>query len=358
MRKIITIFVLLLAGLVCLSGIAMTADAPTKENPMVIRLASTAVVDPLSPEANAPNATVFKYMLERLSQGRIKVELFPAGQLGNQVKLVEQALRGEIEVIDTCVSTIGTLTNYPKGNIFEIPYLFKSPESAFEFLDVNREFMTEFIDEVVEKTGLRMLFYAPSGFKQLTNNKKPIEKLEDLKGLKIRIMEVECFKTMYSAWGARPTPMTWSELYTSLQTGVVDGEDSTLPNVVAASLYEVQKYMTLTDHVMFVAGLFANETWFQSLPEDLKLAVMEAAKTTRIATTGAALIHESKALETLKKHGMQVSVLSAEQKEKFKEAAQTAVIDYFIDNGVKKEFIDRLLDEIKDVETALGYDKR
>ena len=141
----------------------------------------------------------------------------------------------------------GAIAGYFKpAMVLDIPYLFSSAPVAWKVLD--GKFGDELAAALLDKTGMRVLAYGETGFRNFTNSKRPIKSPEDLKGLKIRVMETPLYITLVKALGAAPTPIAWTETYTSLQQGVVDGQENPVSVIIQAKFAEVQKYLTLDGH--------------------------------------------------------------------------------------------------------------
>ncbi len=268
---------------------------------------------------------VFKKYVEEKSNGRIKVELYPNGQLGGDRQAIEAVQLGTIQMTIPAAAVLSGFE--PKFQVFDLPYLFKSKEVAYKALDGE---LGQRLNELLLKTGLRNLAYGENGFRHITNNRGPIETPNDLKGLKIRTMENPVHMATFKALGANPTPMSFGELYTALQQGTVDAQENPIPLVYTAKFYEVQDYYTLDGHVYAATVVLINDDFYKSLPEDLQKIVKEGAEKFRDEQRKINTQQEEEMLKLLKKEGMKINELTPEQKQKFIEAT-LPVYDQFKD---------------------------
>jgi tripartite ATP-independent transporter DctP family solute receptor len=293
--------------------------------------------------------STFKSIVESRTNGRFKVESYPNKQLGDMQDTMEQCARGM--VLATASQNSGTLaTVFPDVQVLEIPYLFQTTEVGLKVL--NGPYGAELNEKIAKKTGLRMLAWLPSSFRNFSNNVRPINTPEDMKGLKIRSMAVPIHIEMIKSLGASPTPIAWSELYSALQTGVVDGQENAPYVVILGKLQEVQKYYTLDHHLLNIALFMMNEKFFQSLSPEDKWTIQFAARQAQLAFLGVIKATESKDIETLSK-SMEINTLSGENFSKFKNLAQPAVIEK-LKQEIEQERIDELLRAIETAEKELG----
>ncbi len=284
----------------------------------VIRYSHLGVTDPMV-QASSAKAAVFKAEVEKLSGGRIKVEIFPSGQLAGQVSSVQQVRKGTIHIADISSGVLASLY-YEPLEVLDMPYLFSSRATARMVLDNENPFTKRLIEDCAKKTGIRILSLGPFGFRHMTNNVRPIKTPDDMKGLKMRTMEIRPHMKLMESCGARPIPIPWLELYTSLQTKVVDGEETTLQNIVMGKLYQVQKHLTLTGHVMGVGAFLCNEEWYQSLPDDLKTALIEAEKVSLLKYDRFGELLDTMGLEKLKSR-MEVYEPTPQEMQMFRDRA-------------------------------------
>jgi C4-dicarboxylate-binding protein DctP len=294
---------------------------------------------------------VFKDEVERRTGGNVTVTLYPNGTLGTQKAMLEQAIRGVIQAV--ALSEGGIAPFYPEIAALSIPYLFQEVNIAYEVFD--GPLGQSLMDGMAKKTGLRPLAWGEdAGFRHFTTSKKEIKTPEDLKGLKIRTMPIPAHLEMVKALGGSPTPVAWSELYTALQTGVVEGQENPICNIRIARLYEVQKYLTLDGHLYSFYSIFVNDKWLQDLPAEYRLAVVESGRIAAMLTRCLSRVNESIDLDFLKKNGMVVYVPTESEKAEFKKRAQEPVIKV-LKETLDPALIDRVLMETAKAEKKLGY---
>jgi C4-dicarboxylate-binding protein DctP len=321
--------------------------------------------DPMMQSSSA-KAVVFKAQLEKLSGGRIKVKTYPGGSLADQQSSIQQVRKGTIQIADISSGVLASLY-YPPLEILDLPYLFSSRATARMALDNEQPVIRKLIEDCAGRTSIRILSLGPFGFRHMTNNIRPIRTPEDMKDLKMRTMKIVPHMKLMESFGATPVPIGWLELYTSLQTNVVDGEETTLQNIVMGKLYQVQKHLTLTGHLMGVGAFLCNEQWYQSLPDDLREALVEAEMTARLTYDGFGELLDTLALDELSEK-MQIYSPTAEQMKMFRQAARPYVTNWMKEQpwvqqepyrGLVEEFLasieaveEQLAERAKSAETA------
>jgi len=293
-------------------------------------------LNPQEPFENptAPIAAVFKSMVEANTNGSIQVELYPAGQLGKERESMEQVQQGVIQ--SYIASGTGISQFYKLYDVTNLPFAFSSYAVAYEVYD--GPFGQEMAEDIRKKTGFKVLGFGESGgFFQITNSKRPIKSPADMKGLKIRTMSIPLHMGIIKSLGGAPTPIAWVEVYTSLQTGVVDGQMNPIPIINMAKFQEVQKYLTLTNHLYAPYVWVMNDKWLRALSLSEKEIVVDAAKTALVAGRGLNRIIESseKGLPAIAKK-MEVYTPNADELAQFKKLAIA---------GAKKLISEKLGDE-------------
>ncbi len=262
---------------------------------------------------------VFKKDIEEKSGGKISVELYPNAQLGGDRELIESVQLGTVQV---AIPATSALAGFDKRfQVFDLPFLFKSKETAFKALDGE---LGHKVDELLKPLGMRNLGYGENGYRHITNSRGPVHKPEDLKGIKLRTMENPLHLAFFKMLGANPTPMSFGELYTALQQGTVDGQENPVVLVYTSKFYEVQKFYSLTGHVYSATMLVANDDFFASMPEDLWKIVEDAGKRYVVEQRALAEVQEQEFLEELKKTGLQINELTPEEKQLFIDATLPA----------------------------------
>jgi len=242
-----------------------------------------------------------KLVAER-TRGRVTIKVHHTRQLGEERQVVEGLQLGTIHL--TVVST-GPLGGFvPEMNVVDLPFLFRDAEHAYKVLDgeIGQGLLKKF-----DAVGIKGLAYWENGFRQITTSKKPVQQPGDMKGLKIRVMENKIHQAAFRQVGADATPMAWGEVFTSLQQGLLDAQENPTPIVWAFKLYEVQKYLSLTNHVYSPAPVLMSKATWDRLPADLQKILLDTA--TEVTKFQRDLLQEQdrKFLGELKAKGMVVN---------------------------------------------------
>ena len=292
-------------------------------------------------------ATVFKSLVEAGTNGSVMVETFPSGQLGKDNDALQQVKAG---VIQAGIHSVGGFASiYPLIGVLDIPFAFPNISKTYDVFD--GPFGQKLSADIEKKTGLHVLGFGDSGgFFQLTNSKRPIHTPADMKGLKIRTMGLDTHKAIISAMGGQPAAISWSEVYTALQTGVADGQMNPIPIIAFAKFQEVQKYLTLSGHIFAPYVWVMNEKFWESLTDSEKDVVSYAAKSAIVAGRGMGRVIEAsdRGLNELSKT-MEVNTLTAAEKEEFRKGAvpevKKLIAEKFGAEG--EEMLNSFLDAIK-----------
>ena len=293
------------------------------DEPIILKLAHADATNVLTSRKHA-QCVFFANMVNAKSGGRIEVQVYGAGALGAEREYVEAIMAGTVQA----GIASGVLGGFlPEAMVTDIPYLFPSESIAWKVLD--GPFGEKLSKMMLDKTGLRNLAFAEVGFRHFTNNVRPIKSPADVKGLKIRVQENPLYVNMVKGLGGNPTPIAWTETYTALQTGVVDGHENPISSTVFAKIYEVQKYITLDGHVYGVDWFLINNKFFESLPEDLQYIVFDAARISAGVGRGLQLLNSNViGLQTVLDYGCEVYAPNEEEMAQFKKAAQGPVIEW------------------------------
>lgn len=214
----------------------------------------------------------FAEILEQKTDGKIKTTLFLNGQLGSEQDTVNDAAMG---TLDLSVLAINNITPFsPSVGVLSLPYVIQSLDEAAAITqgDIGKE-LTE---NTIRDAGVRILSWTYTGFRVLTNSKKPIATLEDLQGVVVRVPKNEIMISTYKAWGVNPTPMAWSETFTALQQKVVDGQDNPYATVNAMQFFEVQKYITPIRYLFSLEPLIISEQLFQEQSPEMQKILLDA----------------------------------------------------------------------------------
>jgi C4-dicarboxylate-binding protein DctP len=350
--------VLCVVSIVCVClilGVVGTSFAedlhPTPENPVTLRIGTLDKEDDLSVGLEYTMCKVFEAMVETNTVGAIQVEVFHSGQLGKSMTQISAVQDGEQEAV---TGTGDIPSFYPAWQVFSIPYLFENSEIAMEVMN-HSDFMKNLYEDMRQKTGLRVLGVAQNGFRHFTNNQRPIHTPEDLEGLKFRVMQGPIYQKVVEAAGGNATPIAWSELYTSLKTGVVDGQENPISAVKLGSLDEVQKYMTLDGHIWSENFLIINDKFFNSLPKKYQVVLKEAGSQAALAGTASEHIASYiVGVEYCKSKGMELYKPTPEELAMFREKAQPPVVEW-LKEELGEDTVNGMLQAVDEANKELGY---
>jgi tripartite ATP-independent transporter DctP family solute receptor len=243
--------------------------------------------------------------LEALMPGVFDFQFYPGGQLGQEREVLEGVRLGTIEM--TSSGVLGVVD--PRFDVFDMPFLFSSRDHVYSVLDgeIGQNMLANIKDPKLVGLG-----YFENGWRHITNNKRPIEKPEDLRGLKQRVVEHQVYLATMRALGASAVPIPYGELYTALRSGVVDGQDNPLTNIHSAKFYEVQKYLTLSQHVYSNQVILGNRAWFDKLTPEQQAAVRTAVARATEFQRKASIASDKELIDTLGK-SMQVNDIKDRQ---------------------------------------------
>lgn len=294
---------------------------------------------------------VLKNEIEARSNGRISVELYPGGQLGGIESTINQVRQNVIQASDPSEGHFAT--TYPAVQVFSIPYLFLNRDVAWNVLD--GPFGQKMIEDMAAKTGIRPLMWSENGgFRHYSTAGTEIHSPADMAGLKIRTMNSPLHMEIVKNLGASPTPIAWAELYTSLQTGVVDGQENAIATFMVPKLEEVQDNIVLDGHVYSVNTVVVSEIWYQSLPDDLKAAVQQAAKISLAVNRGLTVSNEIMGMDYLREQGVNIYAPTLAEKRQFQDATKEPAIAW-LKEQIDPMWVDEMLAAVEQAEQELGY---
>jgi len=250
----------------------LSPTAASAQAPMVIRLGVAAAPGGLI----TITAEEYAKRVNEALKGKVEVKVFSSSQLGTDEQMLKGIRAGTLEMFvpSTIMSTVEA-----KYGVFEMPYLIKD-WSHVRKVAANREIKSALFEPLPAK-GVRALAFWENGFRHITNNVRPIVKPEDLKGIKLRVPSGVWRVKMFKAYGANPTPLAYAEVYSALQSGVMDGQENPFPQIWSARFHEVQKYLSLTGHVYSPAYPVVGEKWWQSLSADVRATLERLAVETQ-----------------------------------------------------------------------------
>ena len=327
--------VLVLVICVCVFAVGTAAEAAKT---ITIKFAHNGNTIPEDPQNIA--CAKFKEMVEEKSGGTLKVELYPAGQLGDARTIVEGVQMGTIEIGDIENGPMGRFV--PEAMLWDLPFIFRDIDHAHKVLDGE---LGQMVQEKYVGVGIRHLAYNDGGFRYFTNNARPINTMADIKGLKIRVMESKVMIDTLAAFGASPVPMAFGELYTALQQGGVDGQENPLNLIFSQRFYEVQKYLPLSGHFYYPRQYIASENWWKTLSDEHKKIIAESAKIACDIQREELAKYEVAMRTVLKEKGMEINEVD---KTDFIETAQTKLYPSYYsvvgggDEAYGKELIEKI----------------
>jgi tripartite ATP-independent transporter DctP family solute receptor len=282
---------------------------------------------------------VFADEVEQLTKGQVKVKVFYSGSLSaNERELFEMAQSGAVDVAIGATTYI--LGWAPQAKVFDLPYLF---EGAPHFKKVVQGKVGDTIAKSVEDDGVVLLAYILPGVRSIFSTKRPIEKLEDAKGLKIRSMQSPVYVDMFKNMGMLPTPMPASELYTSLQTGVVDAGENDPASVVSWGWVDVIKYYSLDEHSISCNVMVINKKRLDSFPAETQKAIREAGKKAENYQLDYIQKALAENLEKIKAKGVKVNTIA--NKGPFQDAVKDIIAKY--ESEIGKDLIQDVRDAAK-----------
>jgi tripartite ATP-independent transporter DctP family solute receptor len=242
----------------------------------------------------------FAEEVDRLSEGKMKIDIFPAAQLGEEISTMEQLKQGAIDIVLTGVSD----SFVPETGVFILPFLFENGAHADKVLNgpIGQEVYSGF-----SKHNIKVISVWENGFRQITNNIRPINKVEDIEGLKIRTPQSPVWMSTMKALGGTPTPMPFAEVATAVVQGLVDGQENAILHIRANKTYEIQKHLAVVNYMYGPAPLLVNEDWFEGLSADDQNILLEAAEVANKHMRAVAADREQEALEFFKDEGLTIT---------------------------------------------------
>ncbi len=269
--------------------------------PVIIKFSH--VVAPDTPKGRA--AEYFKKLAEERSKGRVKVEVYPNSQLYKDREEIEALQIGAVQMLAPSLAKFGPL-GVRSFELFDLPYIFPNKETLYRVMDGD---IGKKLFGMLDAKGITGLGFWDNGFKQMSAN-KPLRSVEDFKGLKLRIQSSKVLEAQMKALGANPQVMAFSEVYSALQQGVVDGTENPMSNLYTQKMHEVQKHLTISDHGYLGYAVIVNKKFWDDLPADLRAILDTAMQETTVFERKIAQEENDEALAKVKAAGTtQVYVL-------------------------------------------------
>lgn len=264
-----------------------------------------------------------------------KVVAYGASQLGSDQELLQKLKLGQVTFAlpSSVMSSVA-----PEFGVFEMPYIIQDRD---HIRTVEETMLEDTFNAAAAGQGYRILAFWENGFRHITNNERPINVPEDLKGIKLRTPKGEWRVKMFQQYGANPTPMAFSDVFTALQTGVIDGQENPYAQIASAKFQEVQDYLSITGHVYTPAYVLTAERAFAALPEDVQQKLTEAAQETRAFVYETAAQMETDLLQVIKDAGVEVNEAD---KQAFIDASQPIYDDFAATVEGGEELVTRVRD--------------
>ena len=312
-----------------------TTSADKKEDvkPIIVKFAH--VVTPDTPKGQA--ALKFKELAEKKTNGKVKVEVYPSSQLYGDKEELEACQAGNVQIIAPSVTKLVGLN--PKFQYTDLPFLFPDNAAVYKFF---ASASMKGLMNSLDKYNLQGLAVWPNGFKQFTNNKRPLVTPADFKGLKFRTQAGKVLEAQFKALGAGSATIAFGETYAALQQGTVDGQENTFNNIDTQKYQETQKYLTVTNHGRIDYMIIVNKSFWAGLEPDVRKALDESmAEATKYAVEQAELL-DQKSMDNLKKAGkMQFTELTPAQMGVFQEAMKPVYTQF--ESVLGKDLIDEAI---------------
>lgn len=333
----------LLRSVLLATGLAAAILAPIAASAQDIKPRLIRFGYGLSESSNQGRAV--KFFVEEMSKrsgGKLKVKGFADASLGSDIQMQNALIGGAQEMM---VGSTATLVGIVKDfAVFDLPFLFNNEQEADAVFD--GPFGQKLAAKLNEK-GLVGLVYWENGFRNLTNSKRPVEKVEDLKGIKLRVMQNPVYIDMFNGFGANAVPLSFSELFTAMETGTVDGQENPVTTIQSSKFYEVQKYLTISKHVYSPWIVLASKRWYDGLSADERKIIAEAAAASRDFERKDSREASKQSIAYLKDKGMQINELSDAELGRMREMVKPAMDKFAAEGGA--DLLNELQGEINKV---------
>lgn len=292
-------------------------------------------------------ALAFKSTLEGLTGGRMRVDIFPAGQIAPAPQVMEQLRLGSLEM--AVVHDGGISGTYPAYQVFSLPFVWETQTVAWRVLD--GAFGTEMAADMQRRANIRLLAHADNGVRHFTNNRRPIVTPDDLRGLKIRVQPSPVFVRLVESLGASASAIDWGELPAALAQGTVDGQENGVTNILAGSLFQHQRHITLNGHVYSLHAYLMSDRFWARLGAEERAAVTQATEIAKVIHRGMTTAQDANAETILRERGMTVQRLTAPQIDAFRQRAQPAVREW-LEREIGREWVEKLLTATRAAQSA------
>jgi TRAP-type transport system periplasmic protein len=289
---------------------------------------------------NARGATMVKFAdaIKTKSNGKMTVQIFPSGQLGGDIQTISAMRGGTVDATVTATSTlVGSVKEFA---LFDLPFLFQKDAEAMAVLDGA---FGKRLNSRLEASGLISLGYWGLGYRHLTNSRRPVNTVDDIKGLKIRVLQNPVYIDLWNGLGANAVPLPFPEVYTALEQKTVDGQENPALTVISSKLYEVQKYLSLTQHIYFIDSLLFSKPKWERLNADEQNVIVEAAKEAVVYGRVEVVGEDKKNIDALRQK-MTVNEVAPAELERFRAVAKPIIDKHAAaaDPAATKELFDSI----------------
>lgn len=281
----------------------------------------------------------FAELVKVRSGGKIEVQVFPSAVLGKQIAMVEGCIAGTHDMTYGVSAVIGIVK---KEGYWDLPFLFKDRDAVTKL--VSSPLMKQIEQNYLDK-GLVLVGYGELGYRQFTNNVRPIYRPADLKGIKHRVAAGPTKIMIFKTFGANPTPLAFSELYQALKQGVVDGQDNPMPGIYGSKLHEVQKYLSLVGYVYNPLIIVAGKPFWNRIPEWARVILKEAGRDAGSAARYKGLNYDTVLTTKFAELGMKVNPITEEDRKAWEKASEP--IYEALTKDIGKEFLQQIMEVVR-----------
>lgn len=278
----------------------------------------------------------FKKIVEAESEGALKVEIYPANQLGGEEAIYQSTMGNSIEI---GILSVIMESEVPKVGLFTLPFLFKDFDHAYDVLD--SEIGDDIKNQLEENTGLKHLGYGVNGYRVFSST-KPLKSLEDFEEYRVRMPNVPQMMAIGHALGSTVEPMPMSELFSGIEAGVVDGQENPYSTISASGLYEVQSHILHSNHEFLPNNIVANMDFWNDLSDEHQEIVQSAMDETLAYSRELAVSEEKEEMEFLKEQGIEITMPDDEFQTDMEEATESVYIDYYEENSWGPDMVEKI----------------
>lgn len=283
----------------------------------------------------------FAELVEEKSKGKMIIETYHDGLIGDDREVIESAQRGSIAFASSSTPNMTSFTNY--FTAWDLPYIFENKEEVYKAIDGEPG---EIIREEMKKSGFKVIFFPDYGFRQVVNNERPVEVPSDLSGMKIRTTNSRIEQADFTAFGASPTPIAWSEVFTALQQGTVEGEGNSYSLLWDSNHQEVLSYATEVNYNYSSDIVIMNKELYEELEPEQQEIIMEAGQEAMEWQRVVATERDEEAKQQFIDYGIEVYEPTEEEMLEWKQATEIVWDEYVREGFAEPEYVDIILDTL------------